>query len=341
MEDRRSAAFEPRNRGENQTHDIDARTDTLGTGQQVTKPKYIKGKVIKAGRMPRLPKDEIKIVVRPQGNLDTVKVGASTVTAAIFVAAGITGEESAEDTVCPNSHQNIVVVSTPKRSSADRYAKMRQIHIKGKPHEVNAYETAPDNTTKGVIRGIPIEDGPQVLDKNIVNQRNPLALAAKRIGTTTTVVIAFDKIKEDFPPIQPTRRRSRSRSPSRSRSRSRQKHSRAPTRSRSRTPAPVDKVSWADTVRGTAREGVGKAPQVPDHNQKADNGVLEALRKENAVMRELVQKLMQEMRELRRERAAADQNKQSAQPPVPASVPDADAPAPKNGRYNNKRTRDV
>ncbi|XP_037560852.1 uncharacterized protein LOC119439967 [Dermacentor silvarum] len=185
----------PRNRGENQTHDIDTRTDTLGTGQQVTRARYIKGKVIKAGRMPRRPKDEIKIVVRPQGGLDIVKVGAPTVTAAIFAAAGITGEEIAEDTVCPNSHQNIVVVSTPKRSNADRYAKMRQIQIKLKLHEVNAYETAPDYTTKGVIRGIPIEDGPQVLDKNIANQRNPLALAAKRIGNTTTVVIAFDGLK--------------------------------------------------------------------------------------------------------------------------------------------------
>ncbi|KAH7959521.1 hypothetical protein HPB49_011593 [Dermacentor silvarum] len=78
----------PRNRWENLTHDIDARTDNLGTSQQGTKPKYIKGKVIKAGRMPRLPKDEIKIVVRPQGGLDLVKVRAPTVTTAIFAAAG-------------------------------------------------------------------------------------------------------------------------------------------------------------------------------------------------------------------------------------------------------------
>ncbi|KAL1467753.1 hypothetical protein MTO96_041950 [Rhipicephalus appendiculatus] len=72
---------------------------------------------------------------------------------------------------------------------------MRQIHIQGKLHEVNVYETAPDNTTKGVIRGIPIEDGPRALDENIVNTRNPLALAAKRIGNTSTVVIAFDGLK--------------------------------------------------------------------------------------------------------------------------------------------------
>ncbi|KAH6946065.1 hypothetical protein HPB50_011402 [Hyalomma asiaticum] len=44
--------------------------------------------------MPKLPKEEIKIVVRPQGGLDFVKVGAPTVTAAIFAAAGITAEET-------------------------------------------------------------------------------------------------------------------------------------------------------------------------------------------------------------------------------------------------------
>lgn len=416
----------PRHREADLTNDIDARTNALGTGQQGAKSRNVKGKVIKAGRMPKLPKEEIKIVVRPQGGLDIVKVGAPTVTVAIFAAAGITAEESAEDTVCPNSHQNIVVVSTPKRANADRYAKMRKIVIQGKGHEVNAYETAPDNTTKGVIRGIPVEDGPQTLDKKIVNPRNPLALAAKRIGSTTTVVVAFDGLKvpnfvrygatlipctlyrkqidicyqcgrlghrmdvcpnpanricrgcglrnpdhghqcspqcnlcggahmtadkackarfktpyvirrrrwerqqannqttqQDYPPLQPTRPRSRSRSHS-SRTRSR-----GPTRSRSRTPAPGDKVSWADTIRGTAREGVGKAPKVPEQNQTADNGIIEALRKENSAMRELLQKLMHEVHELRRERAAAEQNKQPEQPKAQASVPDADAPAPK------------
>ncbi|KAK8771849.1 hypothetical protein V5799_024908 [Amblyomma americanum] len=111
--------------------------------------------------MSKLPKEEIKIVVRPKGGFDIVKIGAPTDTDAIFAAADITGDESAEDTVCPNSYQNIVVVSTPKRANADGYAKLRQIQIQGKPHKMNAYEMAPDNTTKEVIRGTPIEDGPE------------------------------------------------------------------------------------------------------------------------------------------------------------------------------------
>ncbi|KAL1481435.1 hypothetical protein MTO96_034469 [Rhipicephalus appendiculatus] len=250
-----------RHRAADSPNDIDASPNKLGIGRQGTKPKNVRGKVIKAGRMPKLPKEDIKIVVRPQGGLDIVKVGAPVVTAAIFAAASMTEEESAEDTVCPNSHQNIVVMSTPKRANADRYAKMRQIHIQGKLHEVNVYETAPDNTTKGVIRGIPIEDGPRALDENIVNTRNPLALAAKRIGNTSTVVIAFDGLKvpkfvrrrwehrsainqltqHDFLATETARPKSRSQSRSQSRSRSKTRHNRAPASSRPTTPAPVDK----------------------------------------------------------------------------------------------------
>ncbi|KAL1414609.1 hypothetical protein MTO96_007284 [Rhipicephalus appendiculatus] len=426
-----------RHRAADSPNDNDASPNKLGIGRQGTKPKNVRGKVIKAGRMPKLPKEDIKIVVRPQGGLDIVKVGAPVVTAAIFAAASMTEEESAEDTVCPNSHQNIVVISTPKRANADRYAKMRQIHIQGKLHEVNVYETAPDNTTKGVIRGIPIEDGPRALDENIVNTRNPLALAAKRIGNTSTVVIAFDGLKvpkfvrygstlvpctlyrkqidicyqcgrlghrmdvcpnpanricrgcglrnpdhehqcapkcnlcggahmtadkackeryktpyvirrrrwehrsainqltqHDFLATETARPKSRSQSRSQSRSRSKTRHNRAPASSRPTTPAPVDKVSWADKVRGTAREGFGKAPIVPEQTQSMNTAIVEELRKENAVMRELIQKLMQEVRELRRERAVPEQNKHHEKLPVPASVPDAGAsdagaPAPK------------
>lgn len=88
-------------------------------------------------------------------------------------------------------------------------------------------------------------------------------------------------------------------------------------------------MSWLDTVRGTTQEGVGKAPKAPEQNQMVDNGIVYALRKEIVVMSELVQKLMQEMRERRRERTLAELTKQNEQPQVPVSIPHAHTPASK------------
>ncbi|KAL1467754.1 hypothetical protein MTO96_041951 [Rhipicephalus appendiculatus] len=87
-----------RHRAADSPNNIDASPNKLGISQQGTKPKNVRGQVIKAGRMPKLPKEDIKIVVRPQGGLDIVKVGAPVVTAAIFAAASMT--EEAQKTRC-------------------------------------------------------------------------------------------------------------------------------------------------------------------------------------------------------------------------------------------------
>ncbi|KAG0431921.1 hypothetical protein HPB47_021332 [Ixodes persulcatus] len=319
------------------------------------------------------------------GGLDVAGVDASTVTAAIFAAAGITGEESVEDMTCPKPQQDIVVVSTSKRANADRYTKIRQLYIQGKQHEVNAYETAPHNTNKGVIRGISVEEGHRELDEKIVNPRNSLAVAAKRIGSTTTVIVSFDGLKvpdyvrygatlvpcslyrkqiddvcpnppkricrgcglahldpdhqctpkcslcggadltadkacraryktpflkansqlsqQDFPPLHQGAAKSRSHSPGGV------EGSSAASRSGSKTPSPKDKVSWANTVWGTAREGSGRAPRVLGQTQAIGPGVLEALRKENAAMRELAPCATESVA-----RATGDQTKQTKKP---------------------------
>ncbi|KAH7965210.1 hypothetical protein HPB49_004703 [Dermacentor silvarum] len=155
---------------------------------QVTGP----AQVLKVGRMPPLPTEDIKIVIRPKGALHIAKIGSPVVTAAILQAAKLTDEESLEDTVCPNTQQNIVVFSTPHSDHADRYARISSIQVNGVTHEVKAYETAAEHTTKGVIRGIPLTETPQQIHNKIVTARNPTALAAKRIASTTTVIIAFD-----------------------------------------------------------------------------------------------------------------------------------------------------
>ncbi|KAH7948975.1 hypothetical protein HPB49_003659 [Dermacentor silvarum] len=152
----------------------------------------VKTHVLKAGRMLPLPANEIKIIVRPKGALNISKDGSPTVTAAILQARQLSSRDSQNDTNCSNNQQTIMVISTPSPQYADRYVRIKSIQVNGITYEVSAYEAAPDNTTKGVIRGIPLTDNARQIDANIVNDRNPLVLAATRIGSTTTIVIAFD-----------------------------------------------------------------------------------------------------------------------------------------------------
>ncbi|KAL1476892.1 hypothetical protein MTO96_018034 [Rhipicephalus appendiculatus] len=91
-------------------------SDSPQTQESSSKPKpkkNVKAQVLKAGRMPPLPKGEIKIILRPKGGLHISKVGSPTVTAGIFDATQITPAESQEDIICPNAQQNIIVISTP------------------------------------------------------------------------------------------------------------------------------------------------------------------------------------------------------------------------------------
>lgn len=157
------------------------------TKSRYKETKNAKMQVIKAARMPGLPREEFKIGLRPQGGLNVAKVGSPAASAAILAAANISSNDSMGYTICPNVQKNTVVVSTPKDANAIRYAAIKTIVVQGNRHDVNACETAPYDSTKGVVRGIPIEDSPMDIENNIVNPRNPLALGAKRIGTTTTL----------------------------------------------------------------------------------------------------------------------------------------------------------
>lgn len=169
-----------------------------GTATRQSRPttsnfaRNVKASVTRAARMPAvLPREETKVVVRPRGGLNNARTQTAIVASAIMAAAKVSREDGAADT-CPNLQQNIIVVSTPDDARALLYAKLQSIFIGGKEHKVGAYQTAPYGTVKGVIRGIAIEDSPAEIERNIVNSINPLALGAKRIGSSSTVIVAFE-----------------------------------------------------------------------------------------------------------------------------------------------------
>lgn len=167
-------------------------TDTTRTTTRASFAKRVTATLTKAARMPStLPRDEIKIIMRPRGGLHTGRIEAPVLMSAIMVATGISKAEAMEDTVCTNVAQNIIVVSTPSEQRAGRYSQLRMLSIGGQAHEVHAYRAAPDGTVKGVIRNISVEDTPADLTANIVNPCNPLAIEAHRIGNSTSVIVLF------------------------------------------------------------------------------------------------------------------------------------------------------
>ncbi|KAH8033073.1 hypothetical protein HPB51_006064 [Rhipicephalus microplus] len=149
-------------------------------------------RITKASRMPlNLPREEQEIVIRPRGGLFLAKLEADIVMSAVITAANVPKTTAKADTICNNPTQNIIVISTPNEERARYYASVRSLYIGGRSYETHAYCTAPHGTVKGVIRGIAVENTAEDLHENIVNQANPQALEAHRIGNTTSIVILF------------------------------------------------------------------------------------------------------------------------------------------------------
>ncbi|KAH8034513.1 hypothetical protein HPB51_025243 [Rhipicephalus microplus] len=148
--------------------------------QESTSGRYsfrdVEKNLIRGSKMPPLPCEETKVVVRPRGGLCISKYGASVVAEAIWSAAGLGPEERNTDTMCPNHLQNIVVVSTSSQENVRLYVNVEAITGTGQHHEVSEYVAAPHATCKGVIHGILLSDDPGAIDRKIVNARNPLTL---------------------------------------------------------------------------------------------------------------------------------------------------------------------
>lgn len=149
-------------------------------------------RITRASKMPRLPTGDFKIVIRPRGGLQLSKLSLTELDKAVYEAAEIPYEERETDTICPNNFQNILVVSTPNQDHADKYQGIKHIKANDKLYEVGAYETAPELTAKGVIKGVPLNETPRDITAAIITARNPTAIAAKRLGNTTTVIVLFD-----------------------------------------------------------------------------------------------------------------------------------------------------
>ncbi|KAL1483037.1 hypothetical protein MTO96_033396 [Rhipicephalus appendiculatus] len=70
----------------------------------------LKRRIVKASRMPQLPEEHKKIIVRPRVGLNLNKVSTTAFGEAIVEAVGLTAHQAKGDIVCPDFIRNIVVV---------------------------------------------------------------------------------------------------------------------------------------------------------------------------------------------------------------------------------------
>lgn len=100
--------------------------------------------------------------------------------------------EAEHDAFVANKEQNIIIVSTPDADRERKYSKIKEIEINGRKHEVGAYATVPEGTTKGVIRNTPLDHSQETILAKLITDRNPTVIGARRIGNTPTIIVAFE-----------------------------------------------------------------------------------------------------------------------------------------------------
>ncbi|KAH7973265.1 hypothetical protein HPB52_023330 [Rhipicephalus sanguineus] len=140
----------------------DAAAPTGAPGDSKWKGERTIRQIANASRLPRLPAEDYKVIVRPRGGLSLSEHRQARIYCCLRNAAGV-GREAAEDSICINYKQNIVVVSTPSEERARRYGAITKIRVGEREHEASAYSAAPENTSMGLIRGYPKKKVPKIL----------------------------------------------------------------------------------------------------------------------------------------------------------------------------------
>lgn len=143
-------------------------------------------------RAPQLPKEHIKIILRPRDGLDVRKLSDAHIRDAVFTAANIVPREAEEDILRTNPTKNIVLISTPTMANAEKYNSIRKLRVDDTIYETTAYAAPPEDTVKGVIHHIPSYDTADDITRSLVYKKNPTILQARRMGKTNSVVIIFE-----------------------------------------------------------------------------------------------------------------------------------------------------
>ncbi|KAM7299739.1 hypothetical protein ISCGN_020305 [Ixodes scapularis] len=176
--------------------------DQEGAGSRPTyrQPRAEK-QIIRKPRLPRqppLPKEDIKIVLRPREGLDITKISHAELRDGVLRATGLGYDEAAEDLLRINPAKNIIVASTPSMEHASKYTAVKELRYGEKSYNVTAYAAPPEDTVKGIIHDIPEYDSAEDITRSLIYKKNSTILQARRMGRTNSAIIVFEGTKVPY-----------------------------------------------------------------------------------------------------------------------------------------------
>ncbi|KAH7938192.1 hypothetical protein HPB49_021493 [Dermacentor silvarum] len=146
-----------------------------------------------ASRLPKLPDDGWKVIIRPKGGLAVIKNTSQPILGvAVRRAASLEWKKTKSDLLFVNDKQGTILFHTWNFECAGEVMSIKTIKIEDKDHEVTAYMVAPENCGKGVVHGMDIRMTEEtIMDGFDGHEQNPEILGIRRMGRSTTVVITF------------------------------------------------------------------------------------------------------------------------------------------------------
>ncbi|KAH9365793.1 hypothetical protein HPB48_010063 [Haemaphysalis longicornis] len=140
----------------------------------------------------RLPEDDIKIVLRPQGGLYPQTVPAASLADLVQRQANITHNN--KDQLRVNQKSNFIGISTPSEARSKQYLQQTTLQYQGATYLLSNHIPQPSNNCVGVIFNAPTEDDASTILRRSLTYYNPALhiLDAERLHNSSLVQILFN-----------------------------------------------------------------------------------------------------------------------------------------------------
>lgn len=142
-------------------------------------------------RLPPLPKDDYKIVIRPNQGLPLKAIAAAAFERAVIAACDnqFTDEKFI---IRINRGSNIAILSTKYSDVAELVRKLQYLALNGRAHPVRAYVATGEEALRGVVHGIQPNTPMETLMAHLrIRTQGVELVQARMIGNTKSAALTF------------------------------------------------------------------------------------------------------------------------------------------------------